>query len=122
MTFSEQLIFLIDEFAKRIGVVIDWTSVNAMPYLQELMGRYVAYELSLYGIGTGLALLVLFAGIWCFVKALSMDWEDDFIFFTIALFAGILSIAGLIYMVPIVLKLIFIPELYIYEQLVTMLK
>lgn len=122
MTFSEQLIFLIDEFAKRIGVAIDWTSANAMPYLQELSERYVAYELSLYGIGTGLALLGLFVGIWCFVKALSMDWGDDFIVCTLALFMGLLSIAGLFYFVPIVLKLIFIPELYIYEQLTIMLK
>lgn len=122
MTFSEQLIFLIDEFAKRIGVAIDWTSANAMPYLQELSERYVAYELSLHGIGAGMALLGLVLGVWCFFKSLAMDCGDDIIFSTIALFAGILSIAGLIYMVPIILKLIFVPEFYIYERLMVMLK
>ena len=112
MTFSEQLIFLIDEFAKRIGVVIDWTSANAMPYLQELSERYVAYELSLHGIGAGMALLGLVLGVWCFFKSFAMDCGDDIIF----------SIAGLIYTVPIILKLIFVPEFYIYKQLTLMLK
>lgn len=40
MIFSEQLIHLIDEFAKRIGIVIDWTNDNVIPYLHDLITRY----------------------------------------------------------------------------------
>ena len=46
MTFSEQLIHLIDEFAKRIGVVIDWTNDNVMPYLSDLITRYGQFHLT----------------------------------------------------------------------------
>ena len=45
MTFSEQLIHLIDELAKRIGIVIDWTNANVMPYLIDLITRYGQFHL-----------------------------------------------------------------------------
>ena len=45
--FSEQLIHLIDEFAKRIGVVIDWTNDNIMPYLSDLITRYGQFHLAI---------------------------------------------------------------------------
>lgn len=57
MTFSEQLIYLIDEFAERIGIVIDWTSSSVMPYIQDLVGRYIMYELVMASVVTGLCII-----------------------------------------------------------------
>lgn len=47
MIFSEQLIHLIDEFAKRIGIIIDWTSDNVIPYLHDLITRYGQFHLAI---------------------------------------------------------------------------
>lgn len=38
---SEEIIKLIDNLAEKFGIAIDWTSSNVLPYLQELMGRYI---------------------------------------------------------------------------------
>lgn len=42
---SEQIIQVLDEIAARFGIAIDWTQTNVVPYLQELMGRYVQYRI-----------------------------------------------------------------------------
>ena len=46
MTFSKQFIEIIDAIAERIGVVVDWTSKNTMPYLEDLMHRLVKFEIA----------------------------------------------------------------------------
>lgn len=40
---NEEIIKVLDELGKRFGIAIDWTSQNVMPYLQDLMGRFIAY-------------------------------------------------------------------------------
>lgn len=42
---SKELIEALTELANKFGMVIDWTSQNAMPYLQELMNRIIRFEM-----------------------------------------------------------------------------
>ena len=44
MAFSQEIINVLDYLCKKFGVAIDWTSENVMPYLEELCGRYIKYE------------------------------------------------------------------------------
>lgn len=41
---SEEIIKVIDELGKRFGIVIDWSSQNIIPYLQDLMKRFICYK------------------------------------------------------------------------------
>ena len=41
---SEEIIKVIDELGKRFGIVIDWSSQNIIPYLQELLKRFICYQ------------------------------------------------------------------------------
>lgn len=41
---SEEIIKVIDELGKRFGIVIDWSNQNIMPYLQELLKRFICYQ------------------------------------------------------------------------------
>ena len=41
---SEEIIKVLDELGKRFGIVIDWSSQNIMPYLQELLKRFICYQ------------------------------------------------------------------------------
>ena len=41
---SEEIIKILDDLGRRFGIAIDWSSENVMPYLQDLMSRYVNYE------------------------------------------------------------------------------
>lgn len=41
---SEEIIKVLDELGKRFGIVIDWSSKNIIPYLQELLKRFICYR------------------------------------------------------------------------------
>lgn len=43
---NEELIKTLTELAKKFGVAIDWTSQNALPYVQELASRIVKFEVA----------------------------------------------------------------------------
>lgn len=45
MTFSDNFITIMDELGKRLGIAIDWTSANVLPYLQDLATRLVKFEI-----------------------------------------------------------------------------
>lgn len=38
---SEEIIKILDDLGNRFGIAIDWTSQNALPYLQDLICRFV---------------------------------------------------------------------------------
>ena len=42
---SDEIVKILDDLGQRFGIAIDWTSENVMPYLQDLMGRYINYEI-----------------------------------------------------------------------------
>ena len=41
---SDEIIKLLDDLGRRFGIAIDWSSENVIPYIQDLMSRYVNYE------------------------------------------------------------------------------
>lgn len=43
---NEELMKTLTELAKKFGVAIDWTSQNALPYVQELASRIVKFEVA----------------------------------------------------------------------------
>ena len=44
MVFSQEIINVLDYLCSKFGIAIDWTSENIMPYLEDLCGRYIEYE------------------------------------------------------------------------------
>lgn len=42
---SEELIKVFDYFGEKFGIIIDWTSENALPYVHDLLHRIVAYNI-----------------------------------------------------------------------------
>ena len=41
---SEEVIKVLDNLAQKFGIAIDWTNQNILPYLQDLMGRYISLQ------------------------------------------------------------------------------
>lgn len=56
MGFSQEIINVLNYLCQKFGIVIDWTSENVMPYLEDLCGRYIEYE-----VYTSIAWCVAFA-------------------------------------------------------------
>ena len=45
MTVSDQIISVIDSLAEKVGLVVDWSGQNIMPYLQDLIRRISYMEI-----------------------------------------------------------------------------
>lgn len=58
---SDEIIKVLDAFANKIGVTVNWTQDNILPYMQKLCGKYVTYEIatSVFWIVVGVCLLFL---------------------------------------------------------------
>lgn len=41
---SEEIIKVLDNLGEKIGITIDWTSENILPYLQDLMSRFIGLK------------------------------------------------------------------------------
>lgn len=46
MNFSSEAISLIEYVASKFGIAIDWSSQNILPIIQDLAGKYIAWEIS----------------------------------------------------------------------------
>lgn len=83
MNVSEQIINVIDDLCAKFGIAVNWTNENVWPYIQELIGKYINFE-----IATSAALCVLFIVLPIIaysiakkatakMKAENLDWYDD---------------------------------------------
>ena len=45
MEISEQIIKVLDSVCEKFGIVIDWTSNNVLPYIQQLGDKIIAYDI-----------------------------------------------------------------------------
>ena len=46
MQLSEEIIKILEYIGKQVGVTIDWTNANIIPYVQELIKRFIRWEIS----------------------------------------------------------------------------
>ena len=76
---NEELINTLTELAKKFGVAIDWTSQNALPYVQELASRIVKFEVAtsiLWAI-VGAVFIISFRWWMPFIKYLAGKEKED---------------------------------------------
>lgn len=57
---SEEIIKVLDALAEKFGLVVDWTSANVIPYLEQLCGKYVIYEIATSVVWLLLGIICLF--------------------------------------------------------------
>ncbi len=81
---SEEIIKVLDALAEKFGLVIDWTSSNVIPYIEQLCGKYVNYEIAtsivwlLFGIGCMIFGKVLFKKMkYYYGKSNEVDKENE---------------------------------------------
>ena len=63
MTFSEQFKDIFDMLCEKIGVAIDWTQDNIVPYVMEIYKRYVTLNIIEEAIWTLMGLIGLIVSI-----------------------------------------------------------
>lgn len=62
---SDDVIKILDALSEKIGLSIDWTSQNVVPYINQLCRKYVNYEITTSVIWIILGVCVLFFAIKC---------------------------------------------------------
>ena len=75
---SEEIIKVLDALAEKFGLVVDWTSSNVIPYLNQLCGKYINYEIATSIVWMILGLLLFLVGIVCYrIVYKNKDWGVD---------------------------------------------
>ena len=123
MSFSSELIKIFDDLGRRFGIAIDWSNQNIVPYIQELVGRFIKWEIgtSILWIVLGLFFIilngVLIKPVFNKIKNASYD-EDMWIFLIVVNI--VLFIVGFIIVFCQgfdIIKTIYLPELKLYEYI-----
>ena len=150
MTFSEQFKEVFELICDKMGVAIDWTQENVVPYVTELCERYVTFNIIEEIISVVCWSLII---IGCIVGAIVIvkdfkkvgkekgsthslywikdvgycgeDWDLTFFGYASAIIGAVLfivSIPFLIFSISELLKWCFIPEVQIIEEISILLK
>lgn len=125
---SEEIIKVLDNLAQKFGIAIDWTSQNVMPYLQELMSRFIKYKIAtdiiwiVVGIVMLIVSIILFKKIQNWKKDNDIDiYEDEFLSYAFGIIGIFCMFVGAIIMIMCftngIIQDIFIPELTVIEYL-----
>ena len=92
MNISSQIIEVLDHLCSKFGIAIDWSQENVLPYLQELAGKYVSWEVATskmwLWLGVGLVVVAVIIAI------LNVYFEPCDLFYTIIIALPLLA-AGL---------------------------
>ena len=102
---SEEIIKVLDALAEKFGLAVDWTSENVIPYLEQLCGKYVNYEIATSVVWILLGIICLFIGKWgvkktkyCYNRYQEIskmnDWDVAAIF--VGIITGVIIIASVI--------------------------
>jgi hypothetical protein len=143
MTFSEQFKEVVEVICDKIGIAIDWTQDNVIPYIMEVCKRYVTLNIIeealfvLFGVILVIVGTILTVSLSKDAKRVYENDEDGFWFETycgsiepnlVGFFgiigAGIALIVGIVCVpcgVSELLKWIFIPEFQIIEEITSYL-
>ena len=125
---SEEVIKILDALAEKFGLAIDWTSANILPYLQQLCGKYVTYEIATSVVWVLIGICLLFVGKYviekakyCWKKYKEERYSDyDFAAIVLGVLAGCAIIGGIVvilYQTFDIVTCITFPEKIIIEEL-----
>lgn len=128
---SEEIIKVLEAICDKLGIAVDWTSENVVPYIQELVVRYARYILIM-----NIILIVTFAifccvGVKIFMRLFKEYYNKEsplylsdalflggtisgVIFAVIVIVSGVSIIAGI---VPQIIESIVLPEVLFVNML-----
>lgn len=73
MQVSNEIITVLEYLGEKMGIVVDWTSANLFPYLQELCNEFIRWEIGTSIVWMVLALMVI--GV-TFIIQRGSGWDD----------------------------------------------
>lgn len=122
MQVSDQIIEVLNYLGEKLGVTIDWTSENVLPYVQTLCGKYINWEIatSVVWLVVGIALIIL--AIIAFKGANNDDIKDEGFLYIVGAFLTLIAIIIMFEQIFDIIRCIYIPELQIYEYVKSLME
>lgn len=120
MTISSQIIEVLDDLCRRFGIVIDWSAENVMPYLQELAGKFISWEIATSKMWIVVAAIAIILGVIVFAVDIKISFMDGF-GAVIGFILVFIAIAVAVCQVYDILTCIHFPEKMIFNYVSNML-
>lgn len=130
MTFSNEVIAILNDLCTKFGIVIDWTAENVIPYIQDLGNRFIAYTMTIAIVSLSIKFIFLFIGLYIIYKSIKWGKEDDdsagpimlgILGFGITFFSSLTIIFSGWTNIQTIIACIYIPESIIIEYIKTLL-
>lgn len=88
MTVSNGIIKVLDALAEKFGLMIDWTSDNVLPYLEQLCEKYIKWEIATSIAWIIMSSILIVIGL-IFVKVVDSYGMEKVVFWCILIIAFI---------------------------------
>ena len=85
ITISSLIIEVLNYLGEKFGIVIDWSSQNIMPYIVELCGKFISWEIATSWMFVVLGGMFLLLGIFFIGYEISQEWTYDGFLFVLGL-------------------------------------
>lgn len=124
MTVSEQIIQVLNALCEKFGVVIDWTSANAIPYISELCTKLVSYEI--WTSVAWIAIMAVLSIIWFILmriyrSPIRESWEEGDFLGILAVFGSLVVCVAVIAVTGTqifdIIKCVTFPEMHVFEYI-----
>ena len=126
MEFSQNVIEIFDDLCKKVGIAIDWSAENIMPYIKELFERFIKFE-----IGTSIFYIALSIFVCIVVGIISLSsrkpakevgYDEDFLISWVYIISTIavvvFSVATIVVIgcqIYDIIQAIYLPEKTLYD-------
>ena len=124
MSFSSQFIEVLDALCDKIGIAIDWTSQNVVPYVTDLATRIIAYEI--WTSAAWIAIMaIVFLIAWKMTKNMCKEdrFEDEwFSGWSIRIIIGIIFFAVIVFQVFDIIEALALPEKTLYDFITRLMR
>ena len=128
MQVSDQIIEVLDYLCSKIGVTIDWTASNVLPYVQTLLEKYIAWEIGSDIFWCIIGILFIISGIIFYKLTIKFknkykktgDSDYEFVYMLLSICFVAVLVIGIImelYNIYDIIKCVTFPELKIYEYI-----
>ncbi len=88
MQVSNEIIKVLDYLCEKVGVTIDWTNSNVLPYVEQLCTKYIKWEIvtSIAWLIIGIIGIIISAIVlrWCYKRYNTKCYLDDLEYILIA--------------------------------------
>lgn len=121
MNASEQIIEVLEYLSKKIGVTIDWTADNVLPYIIALCEKFINWEIVTSWMWIGImGALILIALTVAIIVSATGGWEGvEWIIFTVI---GVIAFFVIGVQIYDIISCYYFPEKVIYEYIKTMIE